>query len=668
MEKIQKLREQIEAAQMELAKAEAEVKQVIPSQVAAPKWIVRTELRPHQIEGVTFMKQRELSPASGGINADDMGLGKSLQVIALARDTDKDVVLGTNGVTLIVCPKNLVYNWANEFEKHTNLKIDRDVLVYHGADRPDLAHLNVRTGTQRVKFVITTPTIVVDECPDFRLVGSAEQNWKPGQPVKRRRKEKPVPKRSIFHAGSWKRIVVDEGHIMRNPKSHALRAVCSLDAKYRWLLSGTIFNNGISDLSSMCEFLRLKSRSEPFCEAYNDSKWWCKATVDQIAIFQKEYMIRRDKSLLNLPPKVVESFECKMSPEEMQLHRKLVEESQAEFSDIMNGELSHLHQYAHLLLLLLRIRQSCSDRRLIIPANTCVLCPKHEPNVIQPGDQYELLGCDRHVVCMQCKFPADRHCYICHDPAVSSTRTDALMEQLQEMRRKDRTNAALVFSQWTSYLTLVETQLKKHNIPFLRLDGTGSSRQRQATVNQFQDERGPPVLLCSYAMGLGVTLTRANHVFLMDKWWNPQVENQSMDRAYRFGQTRPVKVVRFISDSPVEKMIEQMQHTKMDNSKFFVTGELKDRPPVKSGISFEDLKKFFRKMYHVVGKDAAAPMDVDDEVPDVPRRKPKRIHVELSDNESVSESSGAPKAKKVRKPSKAIASLKDAHISAMDML
>ena len=113
---------------------------------------------------------------------------------------------------------------------------------------------------------------------------------------------------------------------------------------------------------------------------------------------------------------------------------------------------------------------------------------------------------------------------------------------------------ALVFSQWTSLLDLLEPGMKERSIDWLRLDG--STRDRGAVVNGFQADDGPPVMLLSLrAGGTGLNLTAADHVFLLDPWWNPAVEQQAADRAHRIGQDRPVVLHRLIAKDTVEEGI-----------------------------------------------------------------------------------------------------------------
>jgi SNF2 family DNA or RNA helicase len=120
---------------------------------------------------------------------------------------------------------------------------------------------------------------------------------------------------------------------------------------------------------------------------------------------------------------------------------------------------------------------------------------------------------------------------------------------------------ALVFSQWTSLLDRVERGLHDAALPFLRLDG--STADREGVVKAFQAEDGPPVMLLSLkAGGTGLNLTAADHVFLLDPWWNPAVEDQAADRAHRIGQTRSVLVHRLIARDTVEARILELQRKK----------------------------------------------------------------------------------------------------------
>jgi SNF2 family DNA or RNA helicase len=145
--------------------------------------------------------------------------------------------------------------------------------------------------------------------------------------------------------------------------------------------------------------------------------------------------------------------------------------------------------------------------------------------------------------------------------AESSAKVERLLECLDEIASEGR--RALVFSQWTGLLDLVEPWLEKAAIRFERLDG--STRDRAGVVQRFQADDGPPVLLASLkAGGTGLNLTAADHVFLLDPWWNPAAEDQAADRAHRIGQTRPVFVYRLVAKNTVEERILALQERKRD--------------------------------------------------------------------------------------------------------
>jgi SNF2 family DNA or RNA helicase len=136
--------------------------------------------------------------------------------------------------------------------------------------------------------------------------------------------------------------------------------------------------------------------------------------------------------------------------------------------------------------------------------------------------------------------------------ASSSSKVEALLDALGDAVADG--HKALVFSQWTSFLDRIEPHLGEASIAFTRLDG--STRDRAAVVDAFQRADGPPVMLVSLtAGGTGLNLTAADHVFLLDPWWNPAAEDQAADRAHRIGQERPVLVYRMVAKDTVEERV-----------------------------------------------------------------------------------------------------------------
>jgi SNF2 family DNA or RNA helicase len=145
------------------------------------------------------------------------------------------------------------------------------------------------------------------------------------------------------------------------------------------------------------------------------------------------------------------------------------------------------------------------------------------------------------------------------EAAFGSAKLLLLMESLEESL--DLGHRALIFSQWTSLLDLVELRLNEKSIRFSRLDGT--TRNRDVVVSSFQKEDGPPVMLLSLkAGGVGITLTAADHIYILDPWWNPAAEDQAADRAHRIGQLNPVFIHRLVARNSVEDKILQLQKRK----------------------------------------------------------------------------------------------------------
>jgi SNF2 family DNA or RNA helicase len=143
--------------------------------------------------------------------------------------------------------------------------------------------------------------------------------------------------------------------------------------------------------------------------------------------------------------------------------------------------------------------------------------------------------------------------------ARTSSKLERLVEALDLAAQEG--HKALVFSQWTSLLDLIEPRLTTAGLSFIRLDG--STRDRGEVVARFQSDEGPPVMLISLkAGGVGLNLTAADHVFLCDPWWNPAVEAQAADRAHRIGQDKPVMVYRLVATETVEERILALQEQK----------------------------------------------------------------------------------------------------------
>ncbi len=314
-------------------------------------------------------------------------------------------------------------------------------------------------------------------------------------------------------AVEWDAVVLDESQMIKNPQSGVTRAAHKLQAKFRLALSGTPIENRLDELWSQFHFTNrglLGTRPE-FHKRYvrpiaRDEP----GVAEQLRQRIKPFLLRRIKEDVepDLPERTEAILYCELDEEERALYERLRTTTLEEVVTKLRKGGSVIAA----LTTLLRLRQAACHRALV-------------PNQRAKG----------------------------------SSKITALIDALE--RAIANGHKAVVFSQWTSFLDLVEPHLKKAKLGFTRLDG--STTNRGDVVAGFQADDGPPVMLASLkAGGTGLTLTAADHVFLLDPWWNPAVEDQAADRTHRIGQSRPVIVYRIVANQTVEARILALQEKK----------------------------------------------------------------------------------------------------------
>lgn len=329
----------------------------------------------------------------------------------------------------------------------------------------------------------------------------------------------------LFAGENWDLAVLDEAQTIKNPSSLVAQAAHRIRATARITLSGTPVENRLDDLWSQFHFLNpglLGSHSE-FLREFADPI--ANGNENVTALFRRRirpFILRRLKREVapELPARTEVVLRSDFSLEERALYDALLTSTRKEVVEKLDAGGSPLS----VLELLLRLRQACCHPSLV------------------PGQS-----------------------------AVSSSKLDLLSENLVESLALG--HRALVFSQWTSFLDLIEPKLQGLGISFSRLDG--GTTNREEIVREFQSPEGPSVLLLSLkAGGVGLTLTAADHVYLMDSWWNPAVEEQAADRAHRIGQENPVLISRFIAENTVEEKILELQKRKRALSDSVLTGDI----------------------------------------------------------------------------------------------
>jgi superfamily II DNA or RNA helicase len=314
-------------------------------------------------------------------------------------------------------------------------------------------------------------------------------------------------------AESWDAVVLDEAQAIKNPDSQVARAAYRLSAAFRICLSGTPVENRLEELWSQLHFTNpgLLAGRKDFERRYADPiQAGTAAAAERLRRRIRPFVLRRLKRdvAAELPPRTDVTLEVELD----ELERNTYDAVRAATRKDVVEKLAAGGNVLAALEALLRLRQAACHAGLL------------------PGQSAE-----------------------------TSSKVSRLLLALEDAAADG--HKALVFSQWTGMLDLVEPHLREATLPFVRLDG--STRDREGVVNQFQSAAGPPVMLASLkAGGTGLNLTAADHVFLLDPWWNPAVEEQAADRAHRIGQDRPVFVYRLVARDTVEAGILALQKRK----------------------------------------------------------------------------------------------------------
>jgi SNF2 family DNA or RNA helicase len=320
----------------------------------------------------------------------------------------------------------------------------------------------------------------------------------------------------------WQIIVLDEAQNVKNPDAKQSQAVRQLETTFRVALTGTPVENRLQELWSILDFLNpgylgnrqfFQRRFAMPIEKYGDV-----ASLNQLRSLVQPFILRRLKSdrtiIEDLPQKQEITVFCGLSAEQATLYQQLVDESLVQIESATG-----LQRRGMILALLVKLKQICNH-----PA------------------QYLKLD----------KLEA-RH----------SAKLQRLEEMLDEvLEAGDRSLIFTQFAEWGKLLKpYLEAQLGQE---ILFLYGSINKKQREEMIDRFQhDPQGPPIMILSLkAGGVGLNLTRANHVFHFDRWWNPAVENQATDRVFRIGQTRNVQVHKFVCTGTLEEKIHDMIESK----------------------------------------------------------------------------------------------------------
>ncbi|XP_049838488.1 transcription termination factor 2 [Schistocerca gregaria] len=615
------------------------------------------KLMAHQKHALAWLRWRERQKPRGGILADDMGLGKTLTMISLilksleederdssdSENSDDSQVeeewmqskdrRWENGGTLVVCPASLVNQWESEIKSKCKSDILK-VVVHHGSSREKSARR-----LSKFDVVVTTYSIVRNEA-GF---------------VNARDSDICESKKAALHKIRWNRIILDEGHVIRNHKNKTSVAVNELRGRHRWVLTGTPLHNKELDVYALLKFLRCS----PFDEISVWRRWVdnknasglhrLNAIMNAIMLRRTKDQLQRVGSLQCLPEKNVHIITVKLSEEEFAVYETVLNYSKTLFAQFLhqraekeeqnsNGSLlPFLHttsgkksalnventgvskelatMYNHMnniqdvktfqiLVLLLRLRQLCChpglikamleedakevdgieddsgiDQDMLSKLSNLSLTEANTEDAITNSDANEI---EKKVLVESNPVFDLKRC---------SSKMQAVFDKLSEtvLGTEDK---AVIISQWTSMLEILAEHLQEMGVRYTILSGSVPVKDRGDIIDKFnRPDRGPKVMLLSLtAGGVGLNLVGANHLFLFDVHWNPQLEAQACDRVYRVGQKKPVHIYKFFCEETIEARIKKMQDNKLALASEVLTGAKQRR---KEKLSLDDLRVLF---------------------------------------------------------------------------
>ncbi|KAK6855681.1 hypothetical protein PG995_007832 [Apiospora arundinis] len=527
----------------------------------------------------------------GGILADTMGYGKTLEIISLiaydkaATDTSRLPQLLEPTTSLVVVPAPIMDSWKKELKTH--LKESSIIWRCHAGS----SKLRQTRDIQDVDVVLITYTALASE---------------------RRKPESPI------FAHKWRRVILDEAHCIKNSDGATSKAACELEAERRWAVSGTPIQNRLFELQSLFRFLRASPYNDK--ELFNHQfihNWQAgeaAKSVERLRKLLNAIMLRRSDKQSMLPDRTDVKRLLRFNGQESEYYGKVKGNALAIIDEVLDSE-GPGNNYTNALQKINALRIICNNGKrsssLIehIDIFENRLQTAWNPSTAQKAlTQFPLLGLP--VNCYQCHDPLDAagqqelpplvhitkclrlHCSSCFDEwatqaggklglcdcepmclltkvQLPSRPTMSLIDKspmsqfdyptkvrelLRDLQKLSRDVKSIVFSFWTSTLDICKEALDNAGIQFERVDGTVKPKEREKAFARFQEKNDTQVLLLSLSCGaVGLTLTAASRVYLMEPQWNPSIEEQALARVHRIGQTKEVTTIRFIMEGTIEK-------------------------------------------------------------------------------------------------------------------
>ncbi|KAF2442090.1 hypothetical protein P171DRAFT_416996 [Karstenula rhodostoma CBS 690.94] len=519
------------------------------------------ELKDYQVVGLNWLNllwQNKIS----GILADDMGLGKTCQVIAFLSHLKES---GAPGPHLIVVPGSTLENWAREF-KHFSEEIDFQ--IYYGGQNERFQmqdEILQKIENNEIDVVLTT----------YDLCGRKEDN-------------------SFLRKCKPQMAIFDEGHMLRSSNTKRYQDLMKIKAKVRLLLTGTPLQNSLQELASILAFLmpdifETEDVRESVAVVFkhkakvneSDTHGTLLSTqrINRARSMMTPFVLRRKKAqvLKHLPTKTCRVEYCELTPIQKKLYSEQLERQRKILVDRAAGLLPK--ETANVMM---RLRQAAIHPLLFrerftddILRKMSKVLPKEDifresvPEYIyQDLEPYRDFEAQK--LCLQYPRTIGKFA-LKNGEWMDSGKVQKLIELLRAFKKNG--DRALVFSQFTSVMDILEWALDAEDIGYCRIDGSTPITERQQLLDVFYaDESIPVFMLSTKSGGAGINLACANKVVIFDSSFNPQDDIQAENRAHRVGQTREVEVVRLVTRGTVEEQIHALGVSKLELDKM-VAGE-----------------------------------------------------------------------------------------------
>ncbi|VAH72345.1 unnamed protein product [Triticum turgidum subsp. durum] len=471
-------------------------------------------MRDYQLAGLNWLI-RLYDNGINGILADEMGLGKTLQTISLMGYLHE--FRGITGPHMVVAPKSTLGNWMNEIARFCPI-LRAVKFLGNPEERVGLTSLLFNYNCYFSWHV--NYTLLLFDQNHIR-----DKLLQPGKfDVCVTSFEMAIKEKNALKRFSWRYIIIDEAHRIKNENSLLSKTMRLFSTNYRLLITGTPLQNNLHELWSLLNFLlpEIFSSAETFDEWFqitgeNDQQ----EVVQQLHKVLRPFLLRRLKSDVEkgLPPKKEIILKVGMSQMQKQYYRGLLQKD----LEVINAG----GERKRLLNIAMQLRKCCNHPYLFQGA--------------EPGPPYTT---GDHLI----------------ETAGKMVLLDKLLPKL-----KDRDSRVLIFSQMTRLLDILEDYLMYRGYQFCRIDGSTGGEDRDASIDAFNKPGSEKFvfLLSTRAGGLGINLATADVVILYDSDWNPQADLQAQDRAHRIGQKKEVQVFRFCTEYTIEEKVIERAYKKL---------------------------------------------------------------------------------------------------------